>query len=127
MSRAFPFGGTAITAALKHAYEQFSNSSHRALRRIIDLSGDGEISVGTMPNTVRDRIIANGVTINGLPILNEIPNLDKKVDLNDYMELAASWMSEPNQPAYNEDCDIFEDDIINGLDLSLFLKNWLVE
>ncbi len=77
MSRAFPFGGTAITAALKHAYEQFSNSPHRALRRIIDLSGDGEISIGSMPNSVRDRIVANGVTINGLPILNEIPSLDK--------------------------------------------------
>ncbi len=29
-----------------------------------------------MPNITRDRIVASGVTINGLPILNEIPNLD---------------------------------------------------
>jgi hypothetical protein len=54
-------------------------------------------------------------------------NLDKKVDLNDYMELATAWMSEPNQPAYNEDCDIFDDDIINELDLDLFVQDWLVE
>ncbi len=63
MSRAYPFGGTAITAALDHAFQQFSNSPHLALRRIIDLSGDGEISVGFMPNKTRDRIIAKGVTI----------------------------------------------------------------
>ncbi|MEH6404556.1 MAG: DUF1194 domain-containing protein [Sneathiella sp.] len=75
LPRSFPFGGTAIDPALKHAFSQFSSSSHRGLRHIIDLSGDGVVSVGTMPDTFRDEIVAQGVTINGLPILNEIPDL----------------------------------------------------
>ena len=75
LSRSFPFGGTAIEPALIHAFSQFATSRHRGLRRIIDLSGDGEISVGKMPGKSRDKIVAQGVVINGLPILNEIPDL----------------------------------------------------
>lgn len=75
LSRSFPFGGTAIDPALKHAFLQFARSPHTGLRRIIDLSGDGEISVGEMPNKSRDMIVSQGVTINGLSILNEIPDL----------------------------------------------------
>jgi len=75
LPRSFPFGGTAIDQALKHALSQFSISPHRGLRHIIDISGDGEISVGEMPGRTRDEIVAQGITINGLPILNEIPDL----------------------------------------------------
>ncbi len=77
LSRAFPYGGTAIAPALTHAFKLFQASPHSAPRRIIDISGDGKVSIGRDPKAVRDRIIAAGVVVNGLPILNETPDLDK--------------------------------------------------
>lgn len=74
--RAFPFGGTAIAPALQHAYSQFGSSGHYSPRRVIDISGDGKVSIGANPAALRNYITANGVTINGLPILNEEPDLD---------------------------------------------------
>ncbi|MCG8492213.1 MAG: DUF1194 domain-containing protein, partial [Sneathiellales bacterium] len=70
-SRVFPYGGTAIAEALQHASDQFARSMHQAPRRVIDMSGDGKISIGQALEPVRDRIVKTGVTINGLPILNE--------------------------------------------------------
>lgn len=76
MPRAFPFGGTAISGALDHAYALLAKAPHTAPRKVIDLSGDGEISLGVPPQISRNRIVAQSVTINGLPILNEFPELD---------------------------------------------------
>ncbi len=76
MPRAFPFGGTAISAALDHAHALLTKAPHTAPRKVIDLSGDGEISLGAPPQISRNRIVSQGVTINGLPILNEFPELD---------------------------------------------------
>ncbi|MCG8493804.1 MAG: DUF1194 domain-containing protein [Sneathiellales bacterium] len=76
-SRAFPYGGTAIAEALQHAGNQFVRTTHSAPRRVIDMSGDGKISIGQALEPVRDRIVKTGVTINGLPILNEEGKLDE--------------------------------------------------
>ena len=55
------------------------------MRRVIDISGDGLNNWGDLVNVARDRALATGLTINGLPILDEaggrfsrfnIPNLD---------------------------------------------------
>ncbi|OUR77908.1 hypothetical protein A9Q83_09920 [Alphaproteobacteria bacterium 46_93_T64] len=75
--RAFPFGGTAITNALRHSYKQFDKSPYISQRKVIDISGDGRPSIGKEPAKLRDEIIGSGVTINGLPILNEEPDLDR--------------------------------------------------
>ncbi len=75
-SRVFPYGGTAIAEALSHAHHQFRRSPHTAPRRVIDVSGDGKISIGAALEPVRDRILKTGVVINGLPILNEEQKLD---------------------------------------------------
>lgn len=75
-SRVFPYGGTAIAEALQHASDQFARTAHSAPRRVIDMSGDGKISIGQALEPVRDRIVKTGVTINGLPILNEEGKLD---------------------------------------------------
>jgi len=76
-SRVFPYGGTAIAEALQHASSQFTRSPHSAPRRVIDMSGDGKISIGQPLEPVRDQIVKTGVTINGLPILNEEGQLDE--------------------------------------------------
>ena len=69
-------GGTAIGGALKFAMRQFENNGYRARRKVIDLSGDGRTNQGAWPAKVRDLAVGQGVTINGLAILNEDPTVD---------------------------------------------------
>ena len=46
-----------------------------AARRVIDVSGDGIDNVDYSPHRARNAAVALGVTVNGLAILNEIPDL----------------------------------------------------
>jgi len=77
--------GTSISQGLDFASAQFAMSGARGARRAIDVSGDGPNNMGLPVVPVRDRIVADGITINGLPIVLEtsynfgpynIPNLD---------------------------------------------------
>ena len=61
--------GTSISAALAYASAQFADSPFVAFRRVIDISGDGPNNRGIPVVTVRDAIIAGGVTVNGLPLM----------------------------------------------------------
>lgn len=63
-----PEAGTSISASLAFAERIFSASGAHGLRRAIDISGDGANNDGPPVASVRDRLIAAGVTINGLPI-----------------------------------------------------------
>ena len=45
--------------------------------KVIDISGDGMANFGVPPAEVRDRLVARGITINGLAILSEEPWLDE--------------------------------------------------
>ena len=74
--RTFPYGGTAIAGALDHAFSLFQHDPNTSMRKVIDISGDGVVSIGRPPEVARDRIVAAGVIINGLPILNDEPELD---------------------------------------------------
>ena len=78
--RVVPGGSTAIGEAIGHALRLFSSSGFRARRRTIDVSGDGSANDGAdqdwLPALARDRAVAAGVTVNGLAILNEEPDLD---------------------------------------------------
>jgi hypothetical protein len=69
-------GLTAIGPALAAAAAQFDRLPQPAARRVIDLSGDGMADFGPAPSAVRDRIVAAGITINGLAILTEEPWLE---------------------------------------------------
>ena len=53
----------------------FTKSKWQASRRIIDLSGDGTNNSGRAVTEARDQAISHGVTINGLAIINDKPNL----------------------------------------------------
>lgn len=74
------FGGTGIGRAIIHGVNLLTNSPLVSPRDVIDISGDGrettfrDFSVG--PNQARFRAIAYGVTINGLAILTDEPDLD---------------------------------------------------
>ena len=69
-------GITAIGPALIAAAAQFGRLPQPALRRVIDISGDGMANFGTPPATARDHIVAEGIAINGLAILTEEPWLE---------------------------------------------------
>jgi hypothetical protein len=68
-------GGTSISGALLFA-ESLLAAAPSASRRVVDLSSDGRNNSGPPVGPVRDRLVAGGITINALPILNEFPTLD---------------------------------------------------
>ena len=68
-------GRTSISAAIDFAMAHFTKSKWQAPRRIIDISGDGTNNSGRPITEARDDAIAHGVTINGLAIINDKPNL----------------------------------------------------
>lgn len=69
-------GLTAIGAALAAAAAEFDRLPLPARRRAIDVSGDGMADFGPPPAAVRDRLVAAGITVNGLAILTEEPWLE---------------------------------------------------
>jgi hypothetical protein len=69
-------GLTAIGDALLAAEANLRRLPWEATRRAVDVSGDGMANIGPPPNVARDRLVADGITINGLPILSEEPWLE---------------------------------------------------
>jgi Protein of unknown function (DUF1194) len=67
-------GRTSISGAIDFAMERFAAAQLRASRRIIDISGDGTNNSGRPVTEARDQAVAQGVTINGLAIVNDRPN-----------------------------------------------------
>ena len=76
---------TSITSGLLKAEQMLDTSGYRAMRRVIDVSGDGPNNDGPMIERVREKITGKGISINGLPIMTEadkfdpyyLPDLDK--------------------------------------------------
>lgn len=65
---------TSISKAIEKALPRFIGNGIEGTRRIIDISGDGPNNQGGLVTGYRDRAIAAGVTINGLPIVNNRPS-----------------------------------------------------
>ena len=76
MPRHFVGYGTAISSALRFCTDLFFGNGFESPRRAIDVSGDGSDNRGPIPNGQRDVAVSLGITINGLAILNEEPNLE---------------------------------------------------
>lgn len=64
-------GGTAIGGAIDFALAELSRNGFEGTRRVIDISGDGRANQGASPDGLRDLAVLQGVTVNGLAILNE--------------------------------------------------------
>ena len=75
MPRQLAEGGTSISAALTAA-EALLALAPPAARRVVDVSTDGRNNNGPPVPPVRDRLVAQGITINGLTILNDWPTLN---------------------------------------------------
>jgi hypothetical protein len=69
-------GGTSISGAIDYARTLLAQSSYKGVRRIIDVSGDGANNSGRPAQMARDEAVADGIGINGLPILTVEPDLD---------------------------------------------------
>ena len=65
---------TSISAGLAYASALFENSGYEGTRRVIDVSGDGPNNSGPPVQFIRDAVVEKGITINGLPIINDRPN-----------------------------------------------------
>jgi hypothetical protein len=63
------FRGTSISGALAFGAKLLGGTAFDATRSVIDISGDGPNNIGMPVTTTRDAAVANGIVINGLPIL----------------------------------------------------------
>ena len=61
--------GTSISGGLLFAARQFADNEVVGTRRTIDISGDGTNNTGAPVAPMRDQLVEQGITINGLPIL----------------------------------------------------------
>ena len=76
MTRQVPRGGTSIAGALAFASVLFQNNPHPGDRQVIDLTADGRNNQGPAVDQLRDLLVARGITINGMVILNDDAVLD---------------------------------------------------
>ena len=65
---------TSVSGALAFSRAVLAACPFEATRRVVDVSGDGVNNSGPPAEGERDRLVAEGVTINGLPIVNDRPN-----------------------------------------------------
>ncbi len=75
VERSVPGSTTAIGSALLACAALLATLPAAASRRVIDVAGDGRANDGPAPGPIRDRLVADGVTINGLCVLHEEPDL----------------------------------------------------
>lgn len=69
-------GGTAVGSAILYGAQSIAANAFDGTRKVVDLSGDGPDKDGLPAMVGRDQAVAQGVTVNGLPILGEFPGLD---------------------------------------------------
>jgi Ca-activated chloride channel homolog len=75
MSRSVHAGETALGEALLASLRLLAEAPASSSRQVVDVIGDGRSNVGVHPAPIRDRMVTAGVTINGLCILHEEPDL----------------------------------------------------
>ncbi len=79
-------GWTSISGAIDYAVRLFELSPFDSERLVIDISGDGSNNSGRPVSEARDDAVKLGITINGLPIVNERPSpwLPPEPNLDEY-------------------------------------------
>ena len=60
---------TSISGAIDAATKLFENNGFNGTRQVIDVSGDGPNNNGRIVTQARDDALAQGITINGLPLV----------------------------------------------------------
>src|SRR5262249_53942627 len=79
---------TAVGAALAFSAQRFENTTYSGKRRVIDISGDGRTNDGPPAEMVRDKLVQQGLVINGLPVMMNRSNFGRPPDfaLDKYYE-----------------------------------------
>jgi hypothetical protein len=75
MPRVVPAGKTAIGEALLASLTLLGHAPAAVKRQVVNVIGDGRSNDGIAPGPIRDRMVSAGITINGLCILHEEPDL----------------------------------------------------
>ena len=77
---------TSISGGIDFSVKMLQSAPFKAARRVIDVSGDGYSDYGRPIQEARDGAVAAGITINGLPVMNERPAWREKAppDLDQY-------------------------------------------
>lgn len=69
-------GGTAVGHAILYGAKSIQSNAYAGTRRVIDVSGDGPTNRGVPASFARDQAVAQGIVVNGLPILSNFWSLD---------------------------------------------------
>ena len=78
---------TSMSGALDYAADLFDANGYNGTRQVIDISGDGANNSGLTVEAARNRAVARGITINGLPLILRpayLSGFSDAVELNDY-------------------------------------------
>jgi hypothetical protein len=77
---------TSVAGALEFGADLFAESSFRGSRRVLDISGDGPNNNGPPVEGIRDAVLKQGITINGLPLMTDrgLTNVYGIADLDRY-------------------------------------------
>jgi hypothetical protein len=95
-------GETAIGEALLAALTLLAHAPAKAPRQVVDVIGDGRSNAGIAPGPIRDRMAASGITINGLCVLHEEPDLLESYTREVIGGPGAFALSCPDYPAFAE-------------------------
>jgi len=68
---------TSISGGIDFSRRVLADAPFEATRRVIDVSGDGVNNSGRGVERARDEAVADGVIINGLPIINDRPTFGR--------------------------------------------------
>ncbi|MCU0885725.1 MAG: DUF1194 domain-containing protein [Beijerinckiaceae bacterium] len=71
---------TSISGAIDVSVRQLDEAPFRALRKVMDISGDGPNNSGRIVTVARDEALRKGISINGLPIAIRKPGY---LDINE--------------------------------------------
>jgi hypothetical protein len=77
---------TSISGGIDYSRRVLAEAPFEGTRRVIDVSGDGVNNSGRSVERARDEAVADGIIINGLPIINDRPTFGRAppVPLDDY-------------------------------------------
>jgi hypothetical protein len=73
---------TSISGAIDYSAQLFGKNGYEGERQVIDISGDGRNNDGRPAHLARNEAVAKGITINGLPIINDRPTFGFPPDAN---------------------------------------------
>lgn len=79
---------TSISGGIDFSRRVLAEAPFEGTRRVIDVSGDGVNNSGRPAEVARDEAVAQGIIINGLPIINDRPTFGRMppIPLDQYFE-----------------------------------------